>query len=214
MNCRHAQEEIAVALLGHGSLGEDAMAHLQTCPDCAAEQASLRQVSSLMAQVPASAAGATDLPLANDQHLQRILAAVSAQRGQRRRRTIVRGLVAAAVLFVVAIGIGVGAVALAPHGHEITASASAAGLWALADIEPAGDGSQLTISAKGLPEDTECVLSVHTRDGRTEPVLTWWAEYDDTAHVVTTSKAEPDAISAVTLSTSDGVTLLEIPVRS
>ena len=112
MNCREVQEEIAVALLTRTGLDPVAAAHVSTCPECAAEQASLRGVTAIMA-----AASPTDVPssaaMPNEMHLQRILSAVARERAQRRRRTLLRTLAVAAAAVIVAVGIGFGVMAAA-----------------------------------------------------------------------------------------------------
>jgi hypothetical protein len=47
VNYREVQEEIAVGLLTRADLEEPTGLQIATCPVCAAEQASLRQVRSL-----------------------------------------------------------------------------------------------------------------------------------------------------------------------
>jgi hypothetical protein len=47
VNYREVQEEIAVGLLTRADLEEPTGLQIATCPVCAAEQASLRQVCSL-----------------------------------------------------------------------------------------------------------------------------------------------------------------------
>ncbi|MDO8732628.1 MAG: hypothetical protein Q7L55_08675 [Actinomycetota bacterium] len=212
MICGEVQEEIAVALLTRAALGSVAAAHVLTCPACAAEQASLRGVSSIMAAVSTADVVSEDVPVPNDMHLERILRAVAAERVQRRRRTLMRTLAGAAAVVVVAVGIGVGFSAVAPDNHSITAIASASGLSVSADIVSDGDGSQLTIAVSGVPQGTKCVLSVHTVDGGTEQVLAWTAKYDGKAYVVASSRATPDAIASVTLTGADGSILLDVPV--
>jgi hypothetical protein len=214
VNCREVQEDIAVALLTRATLGAEASVHVSTCPDCAAEQASLRSVSSIMAGIGRGDIATAEVPLPNDEHLERVLRAVAVERAQRRRRTLARSLALAAAVIVVAAGIGVGVSIVAPDDRVITATASAAGLSASADIVSEGDGSQLTISITGVPKGTDCVLTVHTVDGGTEQVLAWTAKYEGKAHVVATSVAAPDTITHVTLTEGTGSTLLDIPVTA
>ena len=213
MNCREVQEEIAVALLTRTGLDPVAAAHVSTCPECAAEQASLRGVTAIMA-----AASPTDVPssaaMPTEMHLQRILSAVARERAQRRRRTLLRTLAVAAAAVIVAVGIGFGVMAVAPHSTSIVATASGAGLSVSADIVPDGDGSLLTIGVKGVHKGTDCVLTVYTADGGSEQVLAWTAKYEGKAHVVANAKAAPGEITRVTLTRADGSTLLDVPVNA
>ena len=136
----------------------------------------------------ADVASAPTLP-GSDLHLRRILDAASAEREQERSRSRAHLiLVAAAAVAVVILGIGVG-IAVSGPDHVITASASADGLSATADIAPARDGSDLTIAVSGVPLDTDCVLLVRTSDGRTQTIVEWRAEYQGTAHVSGTADA-------------------------
>ena len=142
------------------------------------------------------------------------IAAVAAERARRRRRTLTTILSAAAAVVLIAVGIGAGVVLLTPDDRVITASSSASGLSASADIVADGDGSQLTVSITGVPKGTDCVLTVHTVDGGSEKVVEWVAKYDGHAKVVGTSHAAPGTITRVTLERAGGVTLHEIPVQA
>jgi hypothetical protein len=214
VNCQAVQEDLAAALLTGGPLDDATAQHVSACPACAAEQASLRQVLNVMSGAQAVDVGPVPVATANELHLQRILAAAAAERARDRRRSLLRrGLLAAAAAVVLVVGITAGIAILAPD-HEITASASAAGLSATADIARSGTGSQLTVSVTGVPPDTDCVLVVQSADGTVERIVEWRAEYEGTAHVVGTAAASPDAITHVMLREADGQVLIDIPVRA
>jgi len=212
--CREVQEEIATAMLTGADLDEGTSTHIATCPECAAEQASLRQVLVVMGTATAADVSSAPTVPGSELHLRRILDAASAEREHEQSRTRVQLiLVAAAAVVVVILGVGVG-IAVSGPDHVITASASAAGLSATADIAPARDGSELTIAVRGVPLDTDCVLLVRTSDGRTQTIVEWRAEYLGTAHVSGTADASPDAITNVTLTKANGAVLLDIPVTT
>lgn len=214
MSCREVQEEVAVALLTGTALDDATAAHVATCPDCAAEQASLRQVVGIMsAASPADVAAMDTAVPASDVHLQRILRAAAAERTRSRRRWIVRGVAAAAALVMAVVGVGA-VVAWLNRDQVITASASQGQFSATADISATDEGSELRVSISGVPRGTECIMTVSTADGETEPVLEWVAKYDGVAHVVTESTIAPEDISHLTLTDGDGQVMLEIPVAT
>lgn len=214
MNCREVQEEVAVALLTGGRLDDATAAHVATCPDCAAEQASLRQVVEFMsAATLADITGADTAAPTSDVHLQRIVRAAAAERERGRRRWVVRALVAAAVAVVAVVGIGA-VVTWMNRDDTITASAAQGQFAATADISSTDSGSELRVSITGVPRGTDCIMTVTTTDGQTEPVFEWVAEYDGIAHVVTESTVAPDDISHLTLTNGDGQVMLEIPVAT
>lgn len=214
MTCRHAQEEIAVALLERRAPDDDVATHVDTCPACAAERAGLRQVAALLPAVTLADVTAGRDTMTSDPHLQRILRAATGERTQaaRRRRTV-RIVSAAAALIVVIGGVAAGA-AIWSRDRVITASASQGEVAATADIARTDDGSELQVVITGVPRGTDCVLTVHAADGRQEPVLEWVAKYDDVAHVVAQTSLPPDAIASVTLTRGDGELLLAIPVNA
>lgn len=213
MSCRQVQEDVAVALLTRCDVDGDDAQHLSTCPGCAAEQASLRQVVSLMGLASADDVRPVDPIPAGDLLLQRILSATAAERAhERQRSTLVRGLALAAAALVVVVGIAVGVSILAPDSHVITASASAAGVQATADIAPTVGGSEVRIAVTGLPDDTDCIVVVHSSDGRSQSIAEWRIEYEGVGRAVGHATATPETITNVTLTRPDGSVLLDIPV--
>jgi hypothetical protein len=215
VNCRQVQEDVASVLLTGSILDPDAIRHVAMCPACAAEQASLVQVVTLMATVPGEdVAGERPAPV-DRILLQRILEAVAQERARDRRRAVVsRGLAVAAAVVIVVLGVAAATGLLTSETQVIRASATAAGILATADIVASGDGSALDISITGMPADTDCVLRVVTADGRTQPIAEWRAEYDGTAHVAGTASVAPGDITHVTISEPDGSVLLDIPVAA
>jgi hypothetical protein len=215
VSCRQVQEDVAGALLTHGDLDQVASEHAALCPACAAEQASLRQVASVMALLTAKDMGAFAPLPADDLLLQRILRSAATARAQERRHTrLIRGLAVAVAAVIAVVGIGVGVAILAPDTHAITASATARGLEATADIAPQGSGSEVRISITGLPHDTDCLVVVHSADGAAQQIVEWTVEYEGTGRAVGSATAAPEAITNVTLTKPDGTVLLDIPVTA
>lgn len=204
-----------MSLLTRSDLDPLASEHASLCPACAAEQASLRQVASVMALATADDLGAfTPIP-ADDLLLQRILMTAATEHVRDRRRTrMIRGLAVAAAAVVAVVGIGIGVAILAPDTHVITASATASGLEATTDIAAQGTGSELRISVTGLPHETDCVVVVHAADGSAEKIVEWTVEYEGTGHAVGHAVAAPETITNVTLTKPDGTVLLDIPVAA
>ena len=213
MSCRQVQEDVAVALVTHGDLTADESEHVSTCPVCAAEQASLRQVMAVMALASSVDVRPVDPIQASDLLLQRILMATEVERARERRHTMrVRALAVAAAVVLAVAGITVGRSILAPDSHVITASASAAGIQGTADIAPTVGGSEVRISVTGLPDDTDCIVQVRSADGRTQDIAEWRIEYEGVGRAVGHATATPETITNVTLTRPDGSVLLDIPV--
>lgn len=214
MICQQVREEIAVGLLTGVELDELVTSHIATCPACAAEQANLRRVQVVMEQASASDFTDGPKPSPNELHLRRILDAAAAERAQDHRRTRMRvGLAVAAAAVVGVVGVGVGLSATGPD-QMISASASANGLSATAEIAPQNSGSNLKISVTGVPRDTDCILLVHTADGQTQRIVEWRSEYGGPTHVSGAADAAPSAITSVTLTEANGSVLLDIPVST
>ena len=209
MKCPQVQEDIAVALITGTALDAETSRHVSTCPACAAEQASLLNVTRLMATVPAEEASRDHAEPASELLLQRILNALADERSHARRRTLVlRAAGIAAAALVVIAGLAAVTGVFSTGAPAIRASAWAPGIHATADIVARDAGSQIDISVDGLPTDIDCVVRVYTADGQAETIANWRAEYEGT------SAAAPDAITRVTLSEADGSVLLEIPVEA
>ena len=215
MNCQQVREDVAVALLTGGELDADTARHVSVCPGCAAEQASLTHVTSLMATVPSSdVEPVTPLP-ADELLLRRILDAVDAERVRDRRRTgAFRVLLSVAAVLLLVIGVTVVVGAFTPSTAIIRASAAAPGIRATAEIVPHDEGSNLDVAVTGVPADTQCVLWVRTTDGTVQSVAQWRAEYDGTAHVSGSVAAAPGSIASVSIAEVNGPVLLEIPVST
>jgi len=214
MTCREVQQEIATALLLGTALDDDLAAHVELCPACAAEQASLRQVVGVMAGADSEDVRRPAAPPAGDLLLQRILAAAADESAAHARRArLMRLVLAAAAVVVLVVGMGIGISLFSPD-HTITASASAAGLSATADIQALHSGSELRLAVRGVPADTDCIVVVTTADGRSLPVAAWRAEYAGTAHVVGQADVAPESITHIAITEPGGNVLLDIPVTT
>lgn len=216
MNCEQVQQDIAIALLGKGELDAGTQSHVANCPACAAEQAMLRPVVSLLPQLQLTdlEAAATTVE-ADDALLERLLlrAAVERSRQRRRSRTSLGtafALAASAAVLALASVAGL----FAPAEHSVVASASAGGIDATANIEPADRGSVLTIQIAGVARGTSCRLQVIGTNGERETIVTWVADYRGTATTHGTSTLLPSQIKQVTVREVGGPILLTIPVQA
>ncbi len=208
------QREIAVALLMGEALDEQVSTHVATCAECAAEQSSLRGVTQLLPQLTLPD---LTMPLLEDDAslLPRLMQRVTNERARQRRS---RRLVGASAL---ALAAAVLAVAGATLGgvfsnaeHAILASASANGIVATADITPVADGSELSLSIKGVPRGTHCILRVESVSSARETLTVWTADYYGTATTSGHSSFAPSDIARVTVSRVGGPLLLSIPVAT
>jgi hypothetical protein len=214
MTCGEAQQAVATALLTRSAVRPGVADHVETCPACAAEQATLRPLAALLSTVRAEDVDRE--PVHPDELLiERAVRAAQHETVRRRRRARILSIagVAAAVL-VAAMSVVAITGRVAPQVQAVRASAAASGIQATADISPSAAGSTLTLSIKGVAPDTHCLLLVRTADGAAEVIADWTAEYDAVATVSATSQAEPGAITAVQVVRADGPVLLEIPVTT
>lgn len=216
MNCDQVQQDIAIALLGKGELDFVTREHVENCPDCAAEQASMRPVVSLLPSLTLADVDTDIAPVEADELLlERLLTRLSWERARRRRRmrfTLGTGLGVAAAASALALASLAGV--FAPIEHSVVASAASRGINATASIEPTDAGSALTIEIAGVARDTNCRLQVIGTNGERETIVTWVADYRGTATTHGTSKLRPSQISRVTVREVGGPVLLTIPVRA
>lgn len=216
MNCEQVQQDIAIALLGKGELDASVQHHIANCPECAAEQATLRPVVSLLPQLEFADLGIeTSTIEADEALLDRLLERLTLERARRRRRTRMSlgagfAMAASAAAFALASAVGV----FAPAEHSLVASAAANGINATADIEPSDGGSALTIQIAGVARDTNCRLQVIGTHGERETIVTWVADYRGTATTHGTSTLLPSQIKLVTVREVGGPVLLTIPVSA
>jgi hypothetical protein len=215
VNCEQVQQDVAIALLGKGDLDAATLEHVANCPRCAAEQASLRPIVSLLPSVDLEDLELHSEDLPSDDLLERLLLRVTFERARSRRRTrltVGTGLAVAASVLTFALA-SVPNV-FAPAEHSVVASAAAHGIKATASIEPASGGSALTIQISGVARDTTCRLQVVGMDGGRQTIVTWVADYRGTATTHGTSTFVPSQLKQVTVREVGGPVLLTIPVTA
>jgi hypothetical protein len=173
MNCQ-MMISLGVYVLGAATTGERRLleGHLPGCEECQAELWRLAPLPGMLAGIPDPVWQAPP-PLARR----------SASRPGRPRARGRRGLgwtAAAAASIAAAVG---GGLWLSPGGQQATAlTASGADpvthVSASATLTATSWGTSIQLQVRGLPENVECRLVVHSRTGREEVSGVWdaWAE--------------------------------------
>ena len=179
MNCEQVRESAAVALLTRSELDADVTEHLAGCELCRAELARLAPLPGLLGMLDAS-----DLevaPAADQQLLDRLLAAAARERRHNRSRLLA---VAAAVVLVLVVPLGfVVASSLNENKASISstkvidwhAADAANGVSGRAQVSKTSWGSDLSVSIAGVAPGTRCTVVVVTRDGQQQTAATWVA---------------------------------------
>lgn len=223
--CPQIRPELGAYVLGVLDAGDEQRVreHLDRCPDCAAEAASLRATGSALALTDLAMVEGPPEPSPDvlPKLLQRVFAA-------RRRRRITSAAVAAAAAVVVAVGgaVVVDAVDGSPSedveagedGDEPTATAS--GREGSVAVEVAiwdrGWGAAVTVDVAGVPSGYRCSLVAVGADGQRETAATWVVPSDgysggsltmDGAHGL-----HPWEVERYEVVTTDGELLVSFPL--
>ena len=212
MTCEQAQTELAVGVLTKSDPPIWVIEHALTCPQCAAEQARLAPMASLLSTVSPEDLERTEQP-DNDLLLQRLLTAAAREHRLRRRRTLLLSVVgAAAAMLVGAVAIFAVSAQFSKSPQVTTASASANGIAATANIKAADGGSDVTVSVTGVPPGTHCILRAESTTDPTQVVADWWADYEGEGTVSGTVRADPNHLTSIAILQADGPLLLRIPL--
>ena len=157
--CREWRERLGAYALGGLAADEQAAvrAHLDGCPDCRAEAASLGSVAGLLAQTdPAHVASPPSPPAELGD---RVAGRIAAERGRRRRRTRIRiGLAgAAATLAVTALA----QLALSPDdggegSRRVVFRSLPTGVRIGATLQPRDFGTEIRMRVSGVHSGTLC----------------------------------------------------------
>jgi anti-sigma factor RsiW len=205
----HVREELGGYVLDAlDPADRDAVAaHLATCTDCAAEHARLAGLPDLLRH-----ADGIEIPAAPPALEERVLDRVAQDRGQRRGRAGILGLLArprrwrfgmsrgraavAAALAGAALGAGVTALVLAGDDGGTSARqyalqlTGAEGASARARLEPGRGGTEVHLWVKGLPPGAQAVYEVRCeRAGWSASAGTFRADMHGRAYVVLTTAA-------------------------
>ncbi len=185
--CRAVEEELAVALLGRRQLPASVTAHLDTCPSCRQERTELAAVSERLSAVPATE---QDAPPAPGPDLFDRLLAELARRRRRRRLLALAAAATAAMVLAVPTGLwlsahdpgdrpgpvptAAGPDRSAPAGAPLAeGTAVGAGVQARVQVQGTAWGSDVWVSAIGLPVGTVCRVVVVDGEDRHETAGSW-----------------------------------------
>jgi hypothetical protein len=132
-----------------------------------------------------------------------------ANRPRTRRRLSVAGAVlagAAAAAAAVAALVSTGASA-----HTFRAADSATGVSGHAQLHGTPTGTQIDLTASGLPGHERCILIAVTQHG-TDVAGSWAAAYDGSARIAGTTAFPANRLVALRIESDTGIVLLSIPV--
>jgi hypothetical protein len=123
----------------------------------------------------------------------------------RRRRSLLAA-VAAAVAFLAALVIS------GPSARSYRAVDSATGVSGHAQLHGTPTGTEIDLTARGLPAGKRCILIAVARGGA-DIAGTWEATYDGSARIAGTSAFPPSRLTALRIESRAGLVLLTIQVR-
>lgn len=231
--CAQWRGEIGACIVGAlDGLGRARLTrHLAACVTCRAEYEELvpvrdwlrmlahpaDQPDSLPAVGAGSAAGAGDAPHAGDAACsgEVLVLAVPKARQRRARRRLsaagaaVAGVAAAALVAaatIVALLIGQGAPGLTYRAIDHTT-----GVSGYAQLRVTPTGTQIDLTASGLPGNQRCVLVAVTR-AATDIAGSWGPAYDGSIHMTGTTAFQPGQLTALRIESDAGTLLLSIRV--
>jgi hypothetical protein len=116
------------------------------------------------------------------------------------------GAILAAAVVAVAVLLGSGASALTFRAVD-----SATGVSGYAQLHDTPTGTQIDLTASGLPRDERCILVAVTHGG-TDIAGSWDAAYDGSAQVVGTSAFPANQLTSLRIESDTGMLLLSIRV--
>lgn len=201
-SCRHMREELGSYALGHLAPDEAVAleAHLEGCPSCRAEAASLRALASIMPLADPTRDAAPAPPPGLGEKIEH---EVQRERFRARRRRVTRrgaiaGAVAAAVVAAVLVigpfgGSGDNAQALAFSGGGGDVSISGT-------LEPGPLGTQIRMEVSGVRSGTLCRVFLASRDGARSFAGTFryrWERGDSDPQAVLSSGLDLSRVEAV-----------------
>ena len=196
--CEHVRHDLGAHALGALEPAEAAAveAHVATCPDCAAELASLQPLPALIVR-----ADGLEIPSPPADLEERILDRVAASRPRRRMSWLPRrfGRLTATALAGVAVGAAATALAIAVIGDDGGGGAAPSydlvldgddGVSARAAFEPNDGGTEVHLWVDGLPPGGKAVYEVKCeRPGWSAGAGTFRADAQGKAYVVLTTAA-------------------------
>jgi len=172
-------------------------AHLPGCRECQAELRRLAPLPGILAAVPESIRDPRPSPGLQARPPKRALANGGGTRW--RRAAIAVACAAAGVTGGVWLSSGVG-------GHPPTALTLAGAdpathVSATATLTPTSWGTSIQLQVRGLPQNVECILVVHSRNGRTEVSGAWDAWQKGPVSIPASASWLPSDITSLEVTT-------------
>lgn len=206
-DCSTYRDDLAAYLVGALEGAEEAplLAHLASCPRCAAEFDELAGLPELMAQVHPEHLdfGAEDVAFTD-----RVLSAAVARS---RRRRWLAGV--AAVL--IAAFAGSGYLLAQPPPAVVRAYAAmdpVSGVQAQVGLVAQPTGTAVDITISGVPPQQRCTLVAVAVNGATDIAGTWQASYAGSAHIHGSTAFTGAQLAALRIRTAAGRLLLTVPL--
>lgn len=199
--CREWRESLGAYALGQ--LGEDERAgleaHVEGCPDCAAELASLEAVARLLPLADPNRLGSTPTPPPG--LAERVESAVGAERRTERRRRLGLGLafggaaaaVAAAVLAIFVLPGGDGG----PPAEHVTFRSLPAKMKIGATLEPHAYGTEIHVYVKGVRSGALCRVFLRSRSGVNLPAGSFRYRWGDDSRAILSSALDLSRTEAI-----------------
>ncbi len=199
--CRDRREELGLYVLDQLPDRERAAleAHIEGCPGCSAEVASLEPVARLL---PLADPGRLDtVPVPPPDLGGRIAGTIAAERRTRRRRRGFRiglafGGTAAAVATALAIFVFPGGGGSEPS-QRVVFSSVPPGVEIAASLEPKPFGTEIRMEVSGIRSGTLCRVFLRRNDGARVPVGTFRYRYGGDSDAVLSSALDLSRAAAV-----------------
>lgn len=221
-------EEVRMALGAHvlGTLdaaeGERVTAHVEGCAGCRAELRAIAELPAVLGRLSADEVAGTPRASPPDPAegpaglLERTLAEM--RRRRRRARLRLRIALATAGLAVLAAGGGALGIALdsragplAGAAARLSATDTATGVAASADVYAESWGSTIRLWISGVTPGQSCELVTVAPDGSEEIAGTWSVGYTGAVEVSGATGLTPDRIAALRVVTTGGSVLVSLP---
>lgn len=215
-SCRQWRESLGAYALGHLPEAERTgiEAHLDGCPECRRELASLKSVSSLLPLADPDRFGAVPVPPAGLGD--RIAAQIGRERRVARRRRIgfaFGGAAAAAVAAVLAIFVLSGGES--PGGEQHVAfEALPSGMKIGATLEPHSFGTEIHMYVKGVSSGTLCRVYLRRPDGTELSAGSFRYRWRGDDNAVLTSALDLSKTAAISVRVGDRTFVAPIHPRS
>jgi hypothetical protein len=204
-HCREWRESLGVYALGHLPAEERAglEAHLEGCPPCRAEVASLQGVASLLPHADPERFGPAPMP--SPELGDRIAATIAADRQVvhklRRRRRFGLGLAlsgaAAAVAAALALLILPGGGGNATPAQHVEFASLPAGIHIGATLEPHAFGTEIRMYVSGVRSGTLCRVFLRGPDGIRYPAGSFRYRWGDDSRAVLSSALDLSRTAAI-----------------